>query len=240
VTLILSSSDYAFYNNGALDNTLTGTAVLHSSINSAVNGYDSGSLSSSSYCRGYLTADIPTPQDITFATVSSSVAGGAYSGSWGDNAISIRAWVNKGSLSKLWIMLKSYSTDQGQSSKPRGYSLWWTQGEPCRLYAATNPDFGGQNKAGAAVNLAVDKWHRIRLDYVPRGTAYDFLSFYTASAGGTDTETWELVDTMTILNSDNWYVTASIPSAVGYAFTLYEDNHPCYIDDFQVYVTPVG
>jgi len=243
VTLILSASDFAIYNNGVLDNTLTGSAQLHSLIDSAAKGYDSGSLPSSSYCRVYGTADqAPVNGDLTFVTVSSSVDGGAYSGSWGDNAISVRAWIRKKTSSaEAFITLKSYSTNE--PSKPRGYSILYEANGQMSIYAANDPGFGGRNKQGTPIAVAADTWHRIRLDYIPVGSLYDQLNFYTASAGGTNTETWELVDTMTILSASlpsTWYITASRPSAIGYAVVDYSDANAIYIDDFDVYVTPVG
>jgi len=111
------------------------------------------------------------------------------------------------------------------------------------IYAANDPGFGGRNKQGTPLTVAPDTWYRIRLDYIPVGNLYDQLNFYTASAGGTNTETWELVDTMTILSAslpNTWYITASTPSAVGYAVVDYSDANAIYIDDFDVYVTPVG
>lgn len=240
MTLILSASDFAIYNNGLLDNTVTGSAQLHSLIDSAAKGYNSGSLSSSSYCREYATVDQPlTPSDLTFVTVSSSVDGGAYSGSWGNNAISVRAWIRKKTNSaEAFITLKSYSINE--TSRPRGYSILYQNNGLMSIYAATDPGFGGKNAQGATLSVTPNIWYRIRLDYIPVGTLYDQLNFYTASAGGTNTETWELVDTMTILNSDGWYVTASLPSAVGYAVVDYSTSNTIYIDDFDVYVTPVG
>lgn len=238
MTLILSASDFAIYNNGVLDNTLTGSVQLHSLIDSAAKGYDSGSLPSSSYCRIYATADqAPVTTKLTFVTVSSSVDGGAYSGSWGDNAISVRAWIRKKGLTEAFITLKSYSTDEG--SKPRGYSIRY--GDTGRLQISAGNGTGGSERAEwNALIVSSDIWHRIRLDYIPVGGLYDQLNFYTASAGGTNTETWELVDTMAIQNTDGWYITASNPSAIGYAVENFTDASPIYIDDFDVYVTPVG
>ena len=244
MTLILSSSDFAIYHNGALDNTLTGSAQLHSLIDSATNGYDSGSLPSSSYCRRYVTADQgAVSTSIVLATVSSSVDGGAYSGSWGDNAISVRAWVRKTGLNSMHLTLKSFGGG-AQATHPTGYSIYYANNGFMSIYAATDPGFGGDNTDNVTSirDLAVDsdKWHRIRLDYIPVSTIYDKLNFYTASAGGTNTETWELIDTLDILPGDGWYVGATTSSAIGYSVDDYTDAKPIYIDDFQVYVTPVG
>ena len=239
MTLILSASDFAFYDDGALNNARTGSAILHSDIDSVAKGYDSGSLPSSSYCRGYATADGSSPVKLIVATVSSSVDGGAYSGSWGDNAISVRAWIRRETYTPVMgITLKSYHTPSAQT-KPRGYSVRFSS-----LYAnliASDGAGGGDNYA-ASTNTFLEstKWHRIRLDYIPVGTLKDVLNFYTASAGGTNTETWELVDTLTILPSDGWYITASTPSAVGYYVDNFSDANTIYIDDFDVFVTPVG
>ena len=241
MTLILSSSDFAIYNDGILDNTLTGSARLHADIDSAAKGYDSGSLPSSSYCREYVTVDQPPDiNDLTFVTVSSSVDGGAYSGSWGDNAISVRAWIRIGPAGSpdAHIFLKSFQIDE--SNDPWAYSILYEGGaNTFRIYAKSS-NAGQDTYTGPTLSVPDDTWYRIRLDYIPVGTMKDILNFYTSSAGGTNTETWELVDTVTILSSDNWYITASTPSAVGYSVVDYSNSAEIWIDDFDVYVTPVG
>jgi hypothetical protein len=242
MTLILSASDFTFYNDGVLDNTRSGSARLHVDIDSAAKGYDSGSSGfppSSSYCREYALADADPINKLIIATVASSVDGGAYSGSWGDNAISVRAWVRKkSSSSDIFITLKAPHTPASQD-KPRGYSLSYVSTN-IRIQASVGSS-GVDNKDGdVTLTLATDTWHRIRLDYIPIGSMKDVLNFYTSSAGGTNTETWELVDTLTILNTDGYYITASTPSAIGYAVDEFADTSIPYIDDFDVYVTPVG
>jgi len=236
MTLILSASDFAIYNAGVLDNTVTGTARLHADIDSAAKGYDSGSLPSSSYCREYsLPAQSGNP---TVVTISSSVDGGAYSGSWGDNAISLRAWVRKEtSTSDMWIVLKDPNAAAANASGPRGYMLEYKSADINIKATKTNT---GLAITGINISAPVNIWYRIRLDYIPVGTMKDVLNFYTSSAGGTNTETWELVDTVTILNTDTHYITASTPSTIEYALDDYTSTHVAWIDDFDVYVTPVG
>jgi len=232
MTLILSSSDFTMSDDGGTDLELTGTARLHADIDSAAKGYDSGSLPSSSYCREYGLPDGHTGA-YSVIMISGSVEGGAYSGSLGDNAVSVRAWVRLSSASPyVGIFVKNPSTFSVESNS---YML--------RLQNATLlfiDDAGSTSltKTGFTTN----EWHRIRLDYVPIASMKDVINVYTSSAGGTNTETWELIGSTEILNTDPGYITASNPAlTMGYACRGYDSvgGHFIWIDDFDVYVTPV-
>jgi len=244
MTLILSASDFLYENNGFVIPTLSGTARLHADIDSAAKGYNSGSSGfppSSSYCREYAIADQAPTSDLVFVTVSSSVEGGAYSGSTGDNAISVRAWVRKdgaGGGASIKIFCKNTAND---GTAPHAYYLDYANN-------GSTPVIRLIAKKGAAAGVtyatispfAVNEWHRIRLDYIPVAGMKDVISFYTSSAGGTNTETWEHVHTEEILSIDTNYITASTPTNIGYALEGYTNTDTAYIDDFDVYVTPAG
>ena len=234
MTLILSASDFLIEAGSTTHLELTGAARLHADIDSAAKGYDSGSLPSSSYCREYATAHASPSGDI-FTTVSSSVDGGAYIGPFGDNAISVRAWIRMESSPDMILFIKNTSNN----SDPNGYQLTYhsSGGSKLRLEAKRV----GTQTGDVNLDATSDIWHRVRLDYIPIASEKDVLNFYTSSAGGTNTETWELVDTMTILSTDNYYMTASTVGAnVGYAIGNHSDTRIAWIDDFDVYVTPVG
>ena len=245
MTLILSASDFLYVNAGVVltaPDAATGSARLHADIDSAAKGYNSGSLPSSSYCREYSQDSAPVPSRPIFTSVSGSVEGGAYTGSFGNNAISARAWVRKNDPGPGFaIFLKNDSQIGSSATNFKGYGVAYPSNQThLQIIARQGPS--GQENKGPEFEVATDEWHRIRLDYIPIGSMKDVLNFYTASAGGTNTETWELVDTMTILSTDNWYVTSSTPGInIGYmmgsGLTL---TRLAWVDDFDVYVTPVG
>ena len=235
MTLILSASDFLYENNGLLLPTLSGTARLHADIDSAAKGYNSGSLPSSSYCREYALPDGHTG-NYSVIMISGSVEGGAYSGSLGDNAVSVRAWVRLGTGTPyVAIFVKFRDVGLTNSVDTNSYCLRY-QGPFNTLAFFDNAGATSLSKAGITFN----EWHRIRLDYIPIASMKDVISVYTSSAGGTNTETWELVHTEEILNTDPSYITASTPTNMGLTARGFSDTGQIWFDDFDVYVTPVG
>jgi len=235
MTLILSASDFTILDAGTLELEITGTARLHADIDSAAKGYDSGSLPSSSYCREYaLDQGFSGAGNYVTTAISGSVESGAYSGSLGDNAVSVRAWVRLGTtVPFVGIFVKNPSTFSVESNS---YML--------RL---NNTTLLFIDDAGATsltkTRFTNNEWHRIRLDYIPIASMKDVINVYTSSAGGTNTETWELIGSTEILNTDPGYITASNPAlTMGYACRGYDSvgGHFIWIDDFDVYVTPAG
>jgi len=233
MTLILSASDFTIVDqSGAPTNlAVTGTARLHADIDSALKGYDSGSLPSSSYCREY---SISQGQVGFVATmISGSVEGGAYSGSLGDNAVSIRAWImhDTQTTEKIYLFVKNTSNALYASTS---YNVQYLDQQlTLRAKNSTKVTLTGVTK---------NEWHRVRMDYIPIAGMKDVISLYTSSAGGTNTETWELIGTAEILNTDPSYITASTPAlTMGYGCSNYgASTNKLWIDDFDVYVTPAG
>jgi len=213
---------------------------LHADIDSAAKGYDSGSSGSppsSSYCREYNSSDLgsqhpPGNNEAVWTSVSSSVEGGAYSGSTGDNAISVRAWVRTGTTNPIINIYCKNTTNDGTESNTNAYRI--------RYNNATLVLYAKGADYATITGITTDEWHRIRLDYIPVASMKDVISLYTSSAGGTNTETWELVHTEQILSTDPNYITASTPTNIGYSVQGYTDDRLIWIDDFDVYVTPAG
>jgi hypothetical protein len=241
MTLILSASDFTVYNSaGTVLGTITdqtGSARLHADIDSAAKGYDSGSLPSSSYCREYNDNDIVTASNMVAVTISGSVEGGAYSGSLGDNAVSLRCWMrNEHGNPKSYLFIKNQNGAGQLTSTGTSYYLeFGTNSSAFKL------------KSGATglldlPNVAVDEWHRVRFDYIPVASMKDVINVYTSSAGGTNTETWELVGTHQILDVDSAYITSSLTTlTMGYGAKGFSSaGGRVWFDDFDVYVTPAG
>ena len=181
MTLILSSSDFLIEDNdgGTTWTSISGTAVLHSDVTNDVS-YDSGSIASSSYCRCY---DPNGATNLLYTTVSSSVGGGEYVGPFGDNAISVRAWIyvnNVGANHRSSLVIKNGQALLG-SQDCEGYFLELDIN--ILSLGAKSGSTGVDKDTVLSGQFSSETWYRIRLDYVPIGTLKDVLYAYTASAG---------------------------------------------------------
>lgn len=247
----ISQSDFTFFNNPtgyiAPSGGTDGTTVLHSGLANPLVG-------SGLYGRNYIYTT-GSPNSTVVATIGAGVDGGVWVGTPATHAISLRATVRLASPAPapstarcIGLVVKTGEVGT-QPAVPRawsGYSLIYGQayfgtGDPnwgntlglvCHDENITN--WNGRLDVPIQV-LAMDQWHRIRLDVIPAGSN-DILKVYTGT-GLVGSETWTLLHEETILNGATYYSNWGDPTSnkVGYvshATALDSLNKSCYIDDF--------